>query len=209
LESAGEGSTLVEKGNYFVWTTNAGEHKNHLLTLQALARYYEINRGGLDCHITGVDSSLFNPKRKQGSELRPHITAVRDYLSERPQLAERIVFHGDLPYQQYLSVISHARFLLHNVVMDNGTLSAVEAAYHRTPVLSSNYPPMRYISKRYELNATFFDPIDPDELSEKLAWMEVNWRAQQQRLPDVKHLEKFSWKALAPEFWRQISTIIG
>jgi len=202
-------SSFVEKGNYFIWTTNAGGHKNQLLTLHALARYYEINRGTLDCHITGVESSLFNPKSTQDSEPRPHIRAVRDYLSERPQLAERIVFHGDLPYQQYLNVISHARFLLHNVVMDNGTLCAVEAAYHRTPVLSSNYPPMRYISQRYGLNATFFDPNDPAELSEKLAWMEANWRAQQELLPDVEHLEKFSWKALAPEFWRQISTIIG
>ncbi|TDM95953.1 hypothetical protein, partial [Lactobacillus crispatus] len=103
LEHGNDPRSAYEKGDYFIWTTNAGEHKNQLRTLQALTRYYEVNGGSLDCHVTGVESSIFDPNNKEGeTDSKAHIKAAREYILERPNLAARLIFHGDLPHAEYI-----------------------------------------------------------------------------------------------------------
>ena len=39
------------------WPTNAAAHKNHVNSFRALRIYWEELGGGLDCHITGVNTA--------------------------------------------------------------------------------------------------------------------------------------------------------
>ncbi|MPR11896.1 glycosyltransferase [Microvirga tunisiensis] len=209
LKTADEGSGLEGRSNYFVWPTNAAPHKNHLMTLEALSRYYQVQQGALDCHVTGVNSQLLDPDfAADESKLTKHVKEVRAYLAAHPALKQRIHFLGDLPDEEYASVIRDAQFLLHNVVMDNGTYTVIEAAYAGTPSLSSDYPPMRYLSAKFSLNVEFFDAREPQELSGKLKYMEKHWHDHRSRLPNREELERFSWETTASEFYGVVRPFI-
>lgn len=197
------------KGDYLVWTTNTGPHKNHLRTLQGLNRYYNVEGGSLDCHVTGVDTDKFDPEIETDVALPKHIKDARDYLKKNRRLAEKVHFLGNISNSEYAAQLAKARFLVHNVIMDNGTLCAVEAAYVGTPTLSSDYPPMRYLSDRYGLNCRFFDAQDTKALAKSLIEMEHDSAALASALPTKDHLEAFSWRGVSAEFFNAIRPVLG
>ncbi|TPN16257.1 glycosyltransferase family 4 protein [Mesorhizobium sp. B2-1-3] len=205
-----EADVKVKKGSYFIWTTNLGPHKNHLKTLMALSQYYSSHDGTLDCHITGVGTDKLDPNVKiDDGNLPDHVKDARAFIRKHPHLADRLTILGDISSSEYAAQMKGAKFLLHNVIMDNGTLCAVEAAYVGTPTLSSDYPPMRYISERYSLNAEFFDPSDPAFLAKRLKEMEKTWVSKQATLPSVQHLEGFGWRGVSYDFFGSIKGILG
>ena len=55
-------SIKIEPKSYFLWSTNTGPHKNHIIALKALAKYYQ-DGGTLTCVVTGVNTQLMNPKK--------------------------------------------------------------------------------------------------------------------------------------------------
>ncbi|WP_406237165.1 hypothetical protein ACF3NX_07480 [Acetobacter orientalis] len=198
----------VEKQDYFIWTTNAVPHKNHKMTFEALNFYFGQLKGSLNCHITGVDSDKFDPER-EFDNLPKHINDCRDYLKKNPKLYERLTFLGNVSSAEYVYQMTGAKFLLHNVIMDNGTLCAIEAAFAGTPTLSSDYPPMRYLSDRYGIHVQFFDPDNSLKLGEALRNMELNWQDYQQQLPEKQALLDFGWEKMAPIFFKKLHTYIG
>lgn len=197
-----------QKGNFFIWTTNTAPHKNHIMTLEALARYYDAFGGKLDVHVTGVGTERFDPSNNDPNEPE-HILMFRQYLRRRPRLAKRIKILGNVSSAQYVSEVRRAQFLLHNVLMDNGTLCSVEAAYAGTPTLSSDYPPMRYISERYKLNVLFFDKSDSDDLSRKLHEMDSTFSERVDKLPSREFLESVDWESHSYEFFQAIRRLAG
>ena len=195
---------------YFIWTTNVTPHKNHIAALEALELYWTKQGGTLNCHVTGLDTDKFDPTRslKQGDG-SDHIFAVREYLRKSDILRSRIKFKGNVSSDEYVSEVSGARFLFHSVVMDNGTLCAVEAAYAGVPTLSSDYPPMRYISERYGLNCQFFEASDPIGAAASLHRMEREASGLAKQLPTADRLEAFSWQATSTEFYSTIRPLLG
>jgi len=85
-----------------------------------------------------------------------------------PTVRRRIRFLGAVPDDAYARVLRSARFLAHNVIADNGTFSAVEAALLGTPSVSSDYPQMREIDEAFGLGLRFFDPFDERATAEAL-----------------------------------------
>ncbi len=87
-----------EPGSYFVWTTNAAPHKNHLNAIKALETYYARLGGSLQCVITGADTSSI-----RSSEL-PHLKEVGQRLKRNRVLADNLLFRGDLPEFQNIAL---------------------------------------------------------------------------------------------------------
>lgn len=190
--------------DYFVWTTNTGAHKKHMQSLKAFEIYFnELGESALDVQVTGVDTHLFDPE-VDCAEPGPLIAQVRAFIAQRPVLKRRLVFHGELDESSYSRLLGSARFLFHNVTMDNGTLCAVEAAYLGVPTLSSDYPPMRFLSERYRLNCRF---MHQDRLSDVVQHLlgatrdAADWRAS---LPSREFLDSLSWRSVSGEFWGAI-----
>lgn len=166
---AAESVTADRAAPYFVWVTNSSQHKNHLRTLRALRLYLDTLGGALDVVVTGLWTDLFDPdlpaerigdRRAVWDE--PYVRSVRDAV--RTTLGawrRRVHFRGAVPDAEYVGIVRDARFLLHNVLADNGTYSVVEAAILGRRSISSDYPQMREIDTEFGLGMRFFDGCDP------------------------------------------------
>lgn len=181
---------------YFLWTTNAAPHKNHLNAYKALREYYEVFDGKLECHLTGV-----NTKNMLKSEL-PHLKPLPELVAASPKLRARVRLLGELPDARYLAELAGAMFLWHPARVDNGTFSVIEAAQLGVPALSSDYPAMREIDEQFSLNLNWMDADRPKQMARQLKWMEENYSSACLTLPTKKDLEKQNVSQLAAAYWR-------
>lgn len=185
---------------YFLWTTNMSIHKNHLRAFQALEIYYKKYQGKLDCFVTGVDTlKLLNGKTKVEYQEK-----VQSYLHNNPLLLEKLKILGNLPDKEFTYVLSKAKFLWHPTLIDNGTFSVIEAAYHNVPSLSSDYPQMRYIDNMFNLNMLFMNAQNAEDIAKHLLQMEQQHFERRALLPDKNYLTQLSYANQAPKFWEAI-----
>ena len=173
---------------YFLWSTNLGEHKNHIMAIRALAAYY--NEGGtLKCYMTGVGTDLFDPEsEEEGNE---YVLKVRKLIRQEA-LEEHIKFCGNMSKSKYVQVLRGARFFMHPGLMDNGNMTAVDAASVGVPTISSSYPQMKYYEEYMHLNMRFFDPYSEKELKEVLLKTEKDWETLRSNLPTREQLKQFT-----------------
>ena len=180
--------------------TNPSPHKNQLRMLRAIERYQRQLGGTLDVVVTGVWTDLFDPdlpaERRVGREPQwntPHVCEVREAVAAlEPAVRQRIRFLGAVPDDAYARVLRSARFLAHNVIADNGTFSAVEAALLGTPSVSSDYPQMREIDEAFGLGLRFFDPFDERATAEALL---VGESLPPPPEPVGRRIRDLSWRA--------------
>jgi glycosyltransferase involved in cell wall biosynthesis len=174
--AAADADGMLPAAPFFAWVTNPSPHKNQFRMLRAIDRYLRALGGGLEIVVTGVWTDLFDPdlpaERRAGREPQwntPHVCQVRETVAAlAPEVRRRIRFLGAVPDDAYARVLRSARFLAHNVIADNGTFSAVEAALLGTPAVSSDYPQMREIDEAFGLGLRFFDPFDERATAEAL-----------------------------------------
>jgi glycosyltransferase involved in cell wall biosynthesis len=183
-------------GPYFVWSTNAGVHKNHGVVLDALEIYDALPQARLKAFMIGPSTREFD-SGGSSTPSSPQVAALRERIASTPALLRRIVIGGELPESQYHDALRRCRFLLNANLNDNGSFAVSDAVYLRRPVLTSEYPAQRFIDERLRLNGVFFDPHDPRELAEKLAWMERS--ADEVALPSAADLDRHAWPQCADE----------
>ncbi len=154
---------------YFLWVTNASAHKNHVNAFRALKHYYEVLGGELKCLICGPVTNMLIPGELTG----PYHTKVYEELRGWSGYNQHVKVLGYISDHAYLSLLSSAKFLWHNVIYDNGTFSIIEASSVGTPVLSSAYPQIRFIDETFSVGSTFFDARDPIDAATKIRAMEL------------------------------------
>jgi glycosyltransferase involved in cell wall biosynthesis len=187
-----------EKHPYFLWTTNLGAHKNHFNAISALRKYYERLDGRLDCRISGVDSASL---LKGGPA---HLRPLKDLVSQSQKLSHRLRILGELPDDLYREELAGASFLWHPARIDNGTLTVVEAAAMGVPSLSSKYPAMEEMNEQFDLNLTWMDPGQPNDMASGLKWMEEHANEARTRLPSGEELAKHGVERVAAAFWNVV-----
>jgi len=188
----------VDSLPYFMWTTNAGMHKNHINAFKALRIYYEELGGALECRITGV-----NTRHLLESKL-PHLQPLAHMMSDSQALREHVRILGELPDMSYQKELAGADFLWHTNQVDNGTFSAVEAAHSGVPTLSCDYPAMREINAQFQLNIAWMKADDPRQMAAQLKWMEKQAKQQCALLPTKTELAKQSLEKLASQYWEVV-----
>lgn len=174
--------------NYFVWSTNIGEHKNHLMLLKALSKYYEAG-GKLKCYVTGVNTENFDVKKKMKIDTE-HIRNTRKLINKDKNLAKNIVFKGNMSKQEYYHVLSKAAFMVHPGYTDNGNMSCVDAAFLGVPTITSDYPAMRYYEDVLHLNLRFVSPYNPVAWKDMLFQCQDDYKQWKKTLPKENELEK-------------------
>lgn len=159
-------SVKNKRGDYFIWTTNLGPHKNHVNTLEGIKIYYEELEGELDCHITGVDTKLLFKNNIPGLQELPKIR------KSSKKLRAKLKLKAELRDEEYQTELSQAHFLLHTARVDNGTFSVIEAASLNVPSLSNEYPAMKEIDEQFDLGLKWVDANEPRNIAIKLKLME-------------------------------------
>lgn len=185
-------SLAIDENNaneeYFIWSTNLGEHKNHLMAIKALSEYY--NTGGkLKCYMTGVGTDSFHPRNKEDAS--PYVEKVRN-LIKKEMLEKHLVFCGNMSKVKYIQTLAKAKFFMHPGLMDNGNMTAVDAACLGVPTISSDYPQMRYYEEYMHLNMHFFDPYDEKSLADMLLRAEKESAQWAKGLPTWEELERYT-----------------
>ncbi|WP_260869598.1 glycosytransferase [Stutzerimonas stutzeri] len=187
-----------DESDYFIWTTNAALHKNHLKALQALRIYYEQFQGYLNVKITGVGTD----KLLMGAPL--HLKDMRAVLKGNNALTERLTWSGNLSDMEYRRLLSGATFLWHPASIDNGTFSVIEAASLGVPSLSSDYPAMREIDRQYMLGLAWMDASDALAMARALKEMELTYQARRELLPAATTLASQDVHQLSGEYWKAV-----
>lgn len=152
---------------YFLWVTNATPHKNHLVAADMLALYYKLG-GTLRCYICGPVTDLLKP----GASDHPYLVQVHRKIEKLTTKERCIRIMAYTDEAAYTCLMKNAEFLWHNVLYDNGSFSIIEAACLGTPILTSDYPQIRYIADQYRLDCTYFNPRNVEEGARRLLEME-------------------------------------
>ncbi len=190
--------SLTKLPRYFIWTTNLDPQKNHENAFKALQLYYEKYAGSLECRVTGFDVKDMLKLDVQ------HLNSLREIRRASRMLRKSLKFDGDLSDRNFQIAVQGAAFLWHPSRIDNGTFSVVEAAHLDVPALSSDYPAMREIDGQFSLGMTWADPEDPDDMAQKLKYMEANFEKSRDRLPPASVLASQSVDRLAGAYWNVI-----
>jgi glycosyltransferase involved in cell wall biosynthesis len=141
-------------GNYILWVTNTSPHKNHAKALEALKIYWTQLGGSLDVVICGSYTDTLKP----GSGAKHDLTQG---LEKGMGWASRVRFAGHIDDDLYFDLVSGSAFVWHNVIIDNGTFVAFDAARAGRFLVSSDYPAMRYLANHYGFEASWFPASDP------------------------------------------------
>lgn len=208
-------STIIKTGqqlpeNYVLWATNTTHHKNHINALQAIQIYLQELGGELDFVVSGTWTEYFNPKNKfpvnDPVMQAEQVQYLRKELKRNKTLASKIHFIGNVSDKIYAYYLKNARFLLHPALYDNGTYAVIEAAYLGVPSLSSRYPAMEFINKKFGLNMHFFDPRDAKDLANALLVMEKS--APYVPLPAQEELQNHDWQALSLALYKSVMDLL-
>lgn len=187
---------------YFVWTTNANQHKNHENALNALRIYYDELDGVLPCFITGVGTGNLL------SSSMPHLKQAIDLVKRNKVLRTNVKWLGELPDSQYIKVLANASFLWHAGKIDNGTFSVIEAASVGVPSLSSDYPAMHEINQQFSLSLTWMDSRNSTNMAKQLKYMEENHLRIAKLLPTSEKMAENDLTRFAGKYWEEVRTCL-
>ena len=147
------GQISGESEPYILWITNATPHKNHRAVMAALRSYYGEYGGKLPVVVAGIDTNLLAPYSGADNLASRSVHEATDVL---PNLR----FAGEVSNAAYMRLVSGAAVVWHNVIVDNGTFVAFDAARADRHFVSSDYPQMRYLCERYGIAALWHPPGD-------------------------------------------------
>lgn len=159
-------------GDYIVWVTNTSPHKNHAKALEALKIYWTELGGDLDVVICGSGTETLKP----GSGGRHALTVG---LEKAGAWSKRVRFAGFIDDEAFFELINGSALVWHNVIVDNGTFVAFDAARAGRHLVSSDYPAMRYLAENYGFEAIWFPSSDPRAAAQALMKAEREVRAGQ------------------------------
>lgn len=187
--------------DYIIWPSNSTQHKNHINALEGIKKYYEELNGKFKIILTGTQTEMFQKKNQVNI---PYIVKVRELIQSYSCLKNNISILGETSEQDYINIVSNAKFLFHPVLYDNGTFAVVEAAYYGIPSVVNNYPQMKFMNERFKLNMSFFDGNNPDDISNALKEAEELLSRKSKDLPTKEFLNNFTFEKLAYENWNII-----
>lgn len=151
------------------WVTNSAFHKNHHHAVRALQAYFAAG-GTHDVTIAGFGSQLLDPSTSSG---HPGARA----LSEAPEVLARCRFAGQVSDPPFYRLMAERGIVWHNVLADNGTFTAFDAARVGAHFVSSDYPQIRHLCERHGIAALFHPARDPDAAAAALLEAERRLRA--------------------------------
>lgn len=194
---------------YFIWSTNASQHKNHLVVLDALKEYYE-KGGKYSCFVTGTNTEVF---KKEGevsdyNVSQEYVSSVKSKINNINKKGKKIFIKGNLEKEQYYELLCKSTFVLLPQYGDNGNFTVVDAASCGIPSICSKYPAQQYMNDYLGIKAIYFNPFSKNELVEALFKMESEYLKISICNPTKNDLEKFDYLVQGEELYKIVKSII-
>jgi hypothetical protein len=162
-----------------VWVTNASPHKNHAMGVAAARIYYEELSGTLPLVVIGNDSHLLDPRVGSG-------IAGADAFKQASEVMRHAHFIGEVSDAVYSRIVQAAAVIWHNVIADNGTFVAFDAARFDRHLVSSDYPQMRYLCERYGVVPIWHRADNPSTAAQALLLAERRFKAEERPLHKIR-----------------------
>lgn len=194
-------SVISDAVPYIMWSTILSQHENHLSTLRGLERFVE--NFPHEIVITGFHTKSFDPGNLKPSVDHPYVRSVRTAIERSPELRKRIGFRGFVSDAEYGRLMAGAAAVLHTSTGDNGTYSALEAAWLGVQTVCSRYPAMEQLANQFSLPLIAFDVDDSDSLFKALRDGIQDSALHRRRLPCREQLSRYRYDLLAPEYWKR------
>ena len=156
--------------NYILYTGNLYPHKNIKVVIDALKSLPDIK-----LKIIGARDYFLNKFKEQ--------------YKNNPQ----IEFLGYVPDNEFQKLYSNALCLVHPSLMEGFSLTGLEAMALNCPVISSN---LSCLPEIYGDSVLYFDPHNPQDLSQKLKSLTPNIR-QDLIKKGQEQIKKYSWNITA------------
>lgn len=194
---------------YFLWSTNIAQHKNHVVALNALEDYYD-NGGELDVFVTGVNTVLLDPDNKIPDEYKniKYLKIVRRIIDQSENLKKHLHFLGNISKTAYHNYLSNSRFVFLPQYGDNGNFTLVDAASAGVAAVCSDYPAMRYMADYCGITPLYFSPCSYTDISKKLQEMEKNETYYKKLLPTITELKSKNYIEMSDKLLSTVETII-
>jgi hypothetical protein len=142
-------------GQHILWVTNPAAHKNHRAAVAALEEYYGALSGTLPTVVVGPGSDTLG--LAAGCLRLPWAMDSATCFHVPPGMLD---VRGYVPDHAFRALVANAAIVWHNVIADNGSYLAFDAATAGRHLVSSDYPQMRYWCDRYGIEANFFPAHD-------------------------------------------------
>lgn len=204
-------STEIISSEYIMWSCNASPHKNHVVVLRGLEKYYEYG-GRLDCIVTGADTELFsvtNNRKLQNDCNKKYISNIRAIVQKSRFLRDKVHFLGSLPKAEYLNKLQGAAFIMSPQKGDNGSFCVADGAALGVPAMCNDYPGMRCFCDFFDIPVHYFSALGADDVFEAIRYMECNGEKIRKKLPSKELLMSKSYMAVSSMLYENIKYVIG
>jgi glycosyltransferase involved in cell wall biosynthesis len=148
--------------------TNYSPHKGARTVVEA---YIDLRRRlGEDCPMlvfAGCLTETFLPS--QAPAPSEYVAGIRRLIAEAGLIAGRdIVCLGMISDEQAAWLYGNCAVVLNAALADNGTYCLIEGRYFGRPIVTSDYPAVRWLCERFRLPAHYFPVGDPAALADRI-----------------------------------------
>jgi glycosyltransferase involved in cell wall biosynthesis len=169
------------KGKYFLYVGNAYPHKNLERLVASFALLHEKD-SDVKLVLVGQKNYFYNQVEE---------------IVRKKGLEKSIIFTGKVDDNALASLYKNAQALVFPSLMEGFGLPGLEAMQSGCLVLASDIPALK---EMYEDAAVYFDPLDPQDMSDTMQKVLENPTAFKEYIKKGKDRAKtFSWEKMAKE----------
>lgn len=179
---------------YFLYVAFFAERKNQLNLVEAYSKAKMKQKDLPKLVLAGGVNNEYKIK-------------VRERIKEL-NLSEEIIIFDYLP-DENISYLYHNCFaVIAPTLWEAASGAVLEATYCGKPVLCSNVPPLKDFADYFKLEIMFFDPLDINDMAQKIIEFERNYEQQQKfGIENAKKIKTFDKKYFASEFLKIMERI--
>jgi glycosyltransferase involved in cell wall biosynthesis len=160
-------TALLQKHNitkpYFIVANQFWKHKNHFAVLKAL-RLLKEHAFAFQVVFTGKESDYRNPD---------YFSTIKKYIREN-DLEKQVLFLGFIDRQEQLQLMANAIAIIQPSLFEGWSTVVEDAKVLNQFILVSDIPIHK---EQVKDNAFFFDPLNENELADKMLFMLQNEKA--------------------------------
>jgi glycosyltransferase involved in cell wall biosynthesis len=178
--------------NFVYYPAQIWPHKNHLMLIDALARYRDDTGGEMVCVLTGRDYG--------------HWAAVREHIAS--YRLQQVHYLGLVPFPQLIWLYRNCRAVLALGMHESSSLPVREGAAFGKALICLDIPPNREAAASLRLKLV--DRTDPSVLARALMALAgnsedvVGWSAENARL-----VRSFDWRNIARAYELVLQAIVA